>query len=132
MIEFDKRFDKRLEERTRLSVELAENIRELGPELSDSLPLNVLFRWCDPQYLTPIEQKTYHVPGWRELQQKLNPPEKAMVTKALGAAYRAGILTLGELRAMDEPTLATRSTPATKCPVGQSAARFLKMSFPPI
>lgn len=117
-----------LQKGNRSLAELAEKIKQFGPGLADKMPLNVLFRWQNPEFLTKEEQG-YQIPEWHSLKRDLNQFEKAMVSRAFGSAIRAKINTLGELRTMKESQIAVLVPEGSRISVGSKAAKFLKMGF---
>ncbi len=108
--------------------ELAKDIQQFGSKLGDDLLLKVLYRWQDPNFLTPEEQSN-PVPEWYSFEQGLNQLEKAIVSRTLGSALRAGISSVGELRAIDETKLACLKPHGGNNTIGWDAAKFLKTIF---
>lgn len=108
--------------------ELAKDIQQIDLRLRDDLSLKVLYRWQDPDFLTPEEQSN-PVPGWYSFEQGLNQLEKASVSRILGSVLRAGISSVGELRAIDEATLACLKPHGGNNTIGRGAAKFLKTIF---
>lgn len=117
--------------------ELAELMNQATKEFKDNLPLEVLYRWKDPTYLSKEMREEYPVPEeWIEFNESptinLTIDEKIKIIKVIGFAARSGIKTVGALRKIKEEELSQRELPVArvaKVTIGPDAAHILSKGF---